>query len=199
MKNFSITTKKGDDGTTGLLDNSRVQKYDLRPETYGTLDEAAAFLGLARAKSTLARTKEILLVIQNHLYLINAELACPVDSLHVLKYKISTAHLQQLETFSASTEKELALPRKFVLYGQSESSAYLDIARAVVRRAERRFVELNQIEKLDHATISAYLNRLSDTLFLLARYEEYRNGIPFVHPDDSNPSDLGDPCGLIGD
>lgn len=183
MKKFSITTKKGDDGTTGLLDNSRVLKYDLRPETYGTLDEAAAFLGLARAKSSLVKTKEILLTIQNHIYLINAELSCPAEYLHILKHKITSAHLQQLEVLSISIEEELPLPREFVLYGQCEASACLDIARAVVRRAERRFVELTQLTKLDNATISAYLNRLSDTLFLLARFEEYKNGIPFAHPN----------------
>jgi cob(I)alamin adenosyltransferase len=181
MSTFSITTKKGDDGTTGLLDNSRVQKFDLRPETFGTLDEAAAFLGLARATTTLDKTKEILLKIQNHIYLMNAELACPIDYLHLLKDKLEQSHVQVLEDLSKPIEEELELPRKFVLYGQSQTSAYLDIARAVVRRAERRLVELNQAEALDNKSIIAYVNRLSDTLFLLARYEEYKNGIPYLH------------------
>lgn len=184
MKNYSITTKKGDDGTTGLLDNSRVQKYDLRPETYGTLDEAAAFLGLARAKSTLAKTKEILLAIQNHIYLMNAELACPVDYLHLLKNKLAASHLKQLEELEQKIESELELPRKFVLYGQSETSAYLDIARTVVRRAERRLVELHQSEKIENQTMMAYINRLSDVLFLLARYEEFKSNIPYAHPGE---------------
>ena len=182
-KNFSISTKKGDDGTTGLLDNSRVQKYDLRPETYGTLDEAAAFLGLARAKSSLDKTKEILFVIQNHIYLINAELACPVDYLHLLEDTLTQTHLKRLEQLSVNIEEELELPRKFVLYGQCEISALIDVARAVVRRAERRLVELSRHEKMENDTILGYLNRLSDTLFLLARYEEYKSNIPFAHPD----------------
>ncbi len=181
MSTYSITTKKGDDGTTGLLDNSRVQKFDLRPETFGTLDEAAAFLGLARAKTSLDKTKEILLKIQNHIYLMNAELACPVEYLHLLKDKLIESHVKTLEELANPIEKELELPRKFVLYGQSETSAYLDIARAVVRRAERRLVELNHAEELDNRSIITYVNRLSDTLFLLARYEEFANGIPYAH------------------
>lgn len=178
----SITTKKGDDGTTGLLDNSRVKKSDPRPETYGTLDEAAAFLGLARATTDLERTRDFLLTVQNHLYVINAELACPPEYLHLLKKKLTGDHLQKLETLAQSLEAELALPRKFVLYGESQVSALLDVARAVVRRAERRLVELIEQENVDNPSILAYLNRLSDALFLLARYEEFAHGIPFAHP-----------------
>ena len=183
MKNYSITTKKGDDGTTGLLDNSRVQKSDVRPDVYGTLDEAAAFIGLARAQSSLDKTKEILVAIQNHIYLMNAELACPIENLHLLKIKLSEDHLVRLEGLARKIESELDLPRKFVLYGQSQTSACLDIARAVVRRAERRLVELQELEALDNRFILAYINRLSDVLFLLARYEEAKNSIPFLHPD----------------
>lgn len=178
----SITTKKGDDGTTGLLDNSRVKKSNLRPETYGTLDEAAAFLGLARATTDLERTRAFLLTVQNHLYLINAELACPPEYLHLLRKRLSADHLQKLEALAQAVEAELELPRKFVLYGESQVSALLDVARAVVRRAERRLVELCDRETVNNASILAYLNRLSDALFLLARYEEFAHGIPFAHP-----------------
>lgn len=184
MKNsFSITTKKGDDGTTSLLDNSRVKKDDLRPEAYGTLDEAAAFLGLARAKTTLETTRTFLLTVQNHLYVINAELACPPEHLLLLKHKLSPEHLLKLEKMSQEIEAALELPRKFILYGQLEISAILDVARAVVRRAERRLVELVGREPLENGVISAYLNRLSDALFLLARFEEFKQHIPFAHPD----------------
>jgi len=95
---------------------------------------------------------------------------------------LTKKHLQQLENLSSDIEKELELPRKFVLYGQTETSAYLDIARAVIRRAERRLVELNQVEELDNKTILAYMNRMSDTLFLLARFEELKNNVPFLFP-----------------
>ncbi|MBN1561340.1 cob(I)yrinic acid a,c-diamide adenosyltransferase [candidate division KSB1 bacterium] len=183
MKKHSITTKRGDDGTTGLL-GPRAAKFDTRLETLGALDEAAAFIGLARAKSSVQMTRTLLLTIQHHLYLLNAELACPVENMHLLKMKLTKEHLGRLEEPARTIEDELNLPDKFVLYGQSETSACLDIARAVVRRAERRIVELNQAEKFSNLTILPYINRLSDMLFLLARYEEFKNGIKYAHPYD---------------
>ena len=182
MKNYSIITKKGDEGKTGLLDNSRVHKYDLRPEAYGTLDEAAAFIGLVRAETDLENIKELLWSIQNHIYVINSELACPPESLHLLKVVLGKEHLNVIEEKSNEIEKQLNLPRKFVLYGQTKISANLDIARAVVRRAERRVIELDTVEPLDNKTIIAYLNRLSDTLYLLARYDEFIHNVPYAHP-----------------
>ncbi len=183
MKHFSITTKTGDRGTTGLLDSSRVLKCDARPEAYGTIDEANAFIGLARAKTDLQKVKGVLLIVQNHLYLINAELASPTEQLKLLKRKVEAKDLHLLENESAEIEKVLDLPRKFVLYGQTEVSAILDVARAVIRRAERRVVELNDQDKIANETILAYLNRLSDTLFLLARYEEFAHNVPYAHPN----------------
>ncbi len=185
MKRFSITTKTGDHGTTGLLDSSRVLKYDARPEAYGTIDEANAFIGLARAKSDLPAVRKLLLAAQNQLYLINAELACPPEHLALLKRKVEPQDLEVLETESADIEKQLDLPRKFVLYGETETSAILDVARAVIRRAERRVVELNDRERIANENILPYLNRLSDALFLLARYEEFAHNVPYAHPGAS--------------
>ena len=185
MTKKSIITKKGDDGTTGLLDSSRAVKYDLRPETYGTLDEASAFLGLVRSKTTLPAIRDIVYTLQNHIYLINAELACPTDRLHLLQATLNQSHMDHLEEFSHRIEEESQLPSKFVLYGQSEVSALLDISRAVVRRAERRLVELHKREPLKNSYILPYINRLSDALFLLARYEEHVHQIPYAHPDNS--------------
>lgn len=182
MKNFSITTKKGDTGSTGLLDSTRVNKYDLRPEAYGSLDEASAFLGLVRAHSDLEEIKELVWTIQNHIYLINSELACPQESLNLLKNKLEKKHVQILESKSNDIEQKLNLLKKFVIYGQTQTSAYLDIARAVIRRAERRVTELYNSEPQDNNIIMAYLNRLSDTLFLLARYDEFSHDIPYAHP-----------------
>jgi len=180
----SISTKKGDDGSTGLLGRARVAKDHVRPETYGTLDEAAAFLGLARAKTSSTFIKDFILLVQNHLYLINAELACPAEHLPRLQKKLTAAHLHQLEERSTELEAQLDLPPKFVLYGQCETSAVLDIARAVVRRAERRFVALQDAEEIENQTMAAYLNRLSDSLFLLARYAEVKAGVDFIHPGE---------------
>jgi len=164
------------------LGSTHVAKYDLRPEAYGTLDEAAAFIGLARAQSDLDIVKDMLLTIQNHLYLINAELACPPDSKQVLKHRIEQKNLDEIEATSHEIEEKLDLPRKFVLYGQTKVSAILDVARAVVRRAERRIAELADSEGIDNKIILPYINRLSDTLFLLARYEEFAHHVPYAHP-----------------
>lgn len=182
MAGKSITTRRGDDGSTGLLDGRRVAKYDLRPEAYGTLDEAHAFIGLARSRCGTPQIADLLLMMQNHLYLINAELACPPDQLQRLPHKLGAAELADLEAPLAEIEAKLQLPPRFVLYGQMESSALLDVARAVVRRGERRVLELHAAEPLANSHLLPYLNRLSDALFLLARYEEKLHDVAFVHP-----------------
>lgn len=181
--NYSITTKKGDQGKTTLLDHSVIEKSDLRPESYGALDEATAFIGLARSFCSQQNVIDILRGMQNHIYLINAELACPVDRLHLLKHMLQKSHLEQLEGWEKQIEQDLELPRKFVLYGECKSAAYLDVARAVMRRAERRTVILHHSTDLQNETILPYLNRASDILFLLARYEEFKQNIPYAHPD----------------
>ncbi len=183
----SISSKRGDDGSTGLLDGSRTLKNDLRPEAVGAVDEAAAFIGLARAKTTLEETRSLLLLVLNHLYLINAEIACPPERLNLLTRRLAAAHLQKLETRMQTIEERLQLPARFVLYGQCEISALLDAARTVVRRAERRLVDLHAAEPIANPHLLAYINRLSDALFLLARLEEAAAGVPLIHPCDEEP------------
>lgn len=182
MPRKSVTTRKGDCGETRLLNNSKIKKSNLRPEVTGTLDEAGAFIGRSKAESRLPYVQDTLYTVQNHLYLLNAELACPEDKKHYLKRKIAKRHIQYLDNCIAFIEKNIELPPKFYLPGQSLPSAELDIARTVVRRAERRVVELSQEETLHNNSILPYLNRLSDLLFLLARYEEFKNDIPYAHP-----------------
>ena len=181
-KNRSITTKTGDSGMTSLLDGRRVDKHHLRPEAFGSMDEACAFIGLARSVIGEAEITSALLKIQHHIFLINAELACPRDSLTLLTSRIQSFHLQELEQYSEKMEKEIQL-REFIIYGQSTASAYLDVARTVVRRAERRVIELHRAEALNNEIIPAYLNRLSDVLFLLARYIEIRQNREFIFPE----------------
>ncbi len=183
MQKKSISTKKGDTGSTTLRMHKHVPKYDIYPETIGTIDEAAAFIGMARSKSRLQKVKKYLWIVQNHIFLINSELACPAEYRHKLETTLQQAHLQKLEQIESSIENETDLPARFVLYGQSEISAFLDTARTVVRRAERRLVELNEIDPFENDTLLPYFNRLSDVLFLLARYEEIKNNIPLAHPD----------------
>lgn len=173
---------RGDDGATGLLDGRRIDKTDVRTEALGSLDEVHAFIGLARAKGDSAETCAILLTIQNHLHVINAELACPTDSLRLLKWRLTSDDMQQIEEALNNLREKLHLPARFVLYGANEVSALIDVARAIVRRAERRVISLHQQHPLENATIIPYLNRLSDLLFMLARGEEHRQNTPALHP-----------------
>jgi cob(I)alamin adenosyltransferase len=183
MKKFSIVTKKGDTGITDLLDGSKVGKDDSRLEICGTLDEAAAFLGLARAKTDWQETRDRIQLVQNHIYLINAELACPPEQINLLQRRLKPLHLTAVEEYARRIEAQIDLPRKFVLYGQTEISALIDIARTVVRRAERRLTQLARTEKISSEIIQPYINRLSDLLYLIAREEEFRRHIPFLHPE----------------
>ena len=114
-KKKSISTKKGDKGETSLLDGTRTRKSADRPEVYGTMDEAQAFVGLARARSNLPRVTEILLEIQNDIYMVNSELACPTESLHLLKRKIESGDVERLTAQVSAIEKELDLPPRLVL------------------------------------------------------------------------------------
>ncbi len=182
-KKKSISTRKGDRGETSLLDGSRTTKGSDRPEVYGTMDEAQAFVGLARAKSGVRRVTSILLEIQNDIFRLNAELACPDGSRHLLKGTIEGKDVERLDRHLSAIEEELDLPPRFVLYGELETSALLDVARAVVRRAERALTRLEENESIENEKIKAYINRLSDLLFVLARLEEREAGVRPRHPE----------------
>jgi cob(I)alamin adenosyltransferase len=182
-KKMSISTKTGDKGSTSLFDGTRVSKASLRPETYGTLDEASAFIGLARAKTGNTRIRESLLKIQNAIYLVNAELACPEESKSGLSHRFEEAHHEWVERTASEIERELDLPPKFVLYGETEVGAVLDIARAVVRRAERLLSALDKRSSIGNPHVKPFVNRLSDFLYLLARLDEKEAGVPPRHPD----------------
>ncbi|MBN1523193.1 MAG: cob(I)yrinic acid a,c-diamide adenosyltransferase [Spirochaetales bacterium] len=179
MTNKSISTKKGDCGETGLLNGKRIQKYDLRTETCGTMDEASSFIGMARAKCNDEAISSALLLVQKHLYLMNAELACP-DPCKELKEKLSDTELREIEDIQQLVESKLELPKKFVIYGERELSSIIDTARAVIRRAERRLAELSAAEQI-RPILLRYINRASDFLFLLARYDEHSHDAPYRH------------------
>lgn len=182
-KPYTIATKTGDRGTTSLLDGSRVAKFSHRPECYGVIDEANAYLGAVRAISNSERVIQTIITVQNHIYVINSELACPADKKMLLKRCIGETDLAFLDTEIEKLELVLQLPRKFVLYGGTIASAYADIARAVIRRAERNIGRLDAEEPLKNPIIKRYINRLSDLLFLLARYEEKESGVTPLHVD----------------
>ena len=173
---MKIYTRKGDDGTTGLWYGGRVEKFAGRPEAYGSVDEAASELGLCRAAAE--RGGEVyadILRFQNELFVAGAELAtAPVaaDRLEPGVSKVTPDMVERLESDIDRYMERVTLPPKFVIPGGSELSARLDVARAAVRRAERRVSELKHAGELADDTVLTYLNRLSDAIYALARFAD---------------------------
>ena len=174
MRDSRFYTGRGDDGYTGLLGPERVPKYDLRPEAYGTVDEAQAVIGLARASGCTSQAEEILLEIQRDLYRLMAELAAAGDDDSPFAGSVSADDLEQLEDWIAQFETQVEMPEDFVLPGDSQSGAALHVARAVVRRAERHAVRLAHDGVLANRLVVRYLNRLSSLLYVLALAEDQR-------------------------
>lgn len=168
-------TRTGDEGYTDLF-GGRVAKYAPRPEVIGTLDEASAQLGYARAVATSERGKAILIDAQRDLYLLMAELAFTPE-LEQQRYHIRQEQLDRIERETDTLSDETPLPPHFVLPGDTVSGAALDVARTVVRRAERQVVKLFHEGEFDNALALAYLNRLSSLLFILARFEDQQAGV----------------------
>lgn len=174
-----IYTKKGDDGTTGLLYGGRVSKADLRTEVYGTLDETVSALGLARAAGLVERIEQIVVRIQREMFLVGAQLATSdqnQDKLQEGVSKVSSSMTTQAEQDIDLLLEEHPLPQEFILPGALMSSAGLDVARSTVRRAERQAVALDREGMVADPEILRYLNRVSDLLFACARYEEAERG-----------------------
>jgi len=175
-----IYTKKGDDGTTGLLYGGRVSKNDLRTEVYGTLDEAVSALGVARAAGLSERGKELVVRLQREMFVAGAQLATAPENQKKLKdgvSRVTDAMVTRAESDIDELLDKHPLPQEFLLPGASASSAALDVARAVLRRAERQAVGLQRAELLPDPVVLRFLNRASDLLFALARYEEAERGL----------------------
>jgi cob(I)alamin adenosyltransferase len=183
----AVATKKGDDGTTGLLfGGDRIPKDDLRTEAYGTLDETVAALGLARAEldlkrrldalpPALAEIEPLVLRIQRELFVAGAELAANPAAWERLQdgtTRVSAAMVVGIETLLADYEERIAFPKEFVVAGETRTSAALELARTIVRRAERRAVTLDRAGLVPGPHLLAYLNRLADLLWVLARAAE---------------------------
>jgi cob(I)alamin adenosyltransferase len=169
-----IYTKTGDDGTTGLLYGGRIPKSDLVTEAYGTTDEAVAAIGLARAMSDDATLAQDLLVLQRELFVVGADLAANPRGRKKLDAEVSLvteAMVRRLEARIDELVERRPLPETFVVPGANAASAALDVARSVVRRAERHVVALERAEREVNPEVRRYLNRLSDLLFVLARWQ----------------------------
>lgn len=167
-----IYTKAGDDGTTGLLYGGRISKADPATEAYGTTDEAVAVLGLARALNEDVALAERLLSLQRQLFVVGADLATNPEERGKLQPGVSLVtdgDVDGLETWIDELVTAHPLPNAFIVPGANPVSACLDVARSVVRRAERRVVELRDGGAEVNDAVVRYLNRLSDLLFVLAR------------------------------
>jgi len=183
----AVATRRGDDGTTGLLfGGPRIAKDDPRTEAYGTIDEAVAALGIARAQlglkaglGTLAPgfgdLPEIILRLQRELFVAAAELATERSAWDRQRdgvSRVSAAMVAGLDAILREAEAHIAMPSEFVVPGETPTSAALELARTIVRRAERRAVSLGSEGLIPGPHLLPYLNRLADLLWVLARAAE---------------------------
>jgi cob(I)alamin adenosyltransferase len=182
-----VATRKGDDGTTGLLyGGERIAKDDLRTEAYGTIDEAVAALGLARAQLGVKDRLGVLSVefgdlpslilrLQRELFVAGAELATNPDAWDRLedgRTRVSAEMVESLEGVLRELEAHVEMPREFVVPGETPTSAALELARTTLRRAERRAVALDREGLIPGRHLLPYLNRLADLLWVMARAAE---------------------------
>ncbi len=177
LASVKIYTKTGDDGTTGLFGGGRVKKTDPRVDAYGTVDELNAIIGVVRASSVQGWVDEELSRIQSELFVLGAELACVPGKESKMSMALLTADdAHALERAIDRAEAELPPLRTFVLPGGSPQAAHFHVARTVCRRAERGVLLLDGVR----SELVIYLNRLSDLLFMLARYENHMRKVEDV-------------------
>ena len=172
---MSFYTSKGDDGTTNLLGEGRVAKYHSRIEAVGTLDESTAALGLARAQCLDPHSGPILLEAQRDLYKLMAEVAATPENAEKFHF-IDEKRVAWLEEQTDELSKLVEMPKEFILPGDSLAGAALSLARAIIRRAERRIVELFDLNELSNPDLQRYLNRLSSLCFVLELVENKAAG-----------------------
>lgn len=174
MSNFY--TGRGDDGTTSLLGDARVPKFDPRPEAYGHVDEASAALGLARSLAVDEASGRTATQVQRDLYHLMAEVAATPENAERFR-KIDAARVAWLEDRIEYFGERVALPKEFVISGDTRAGAAFDLARTVVRRAERKVAALLHGGELENEALLAYLNRLSSLCFVLALWENVQGGV----------------------
>ena len=177
---MKIYTRTGDAGETGLFGGARVSKDDPRVEAYGTVDELNASLGAARSHAPSRQTDQFLLQIQSDLFTLGAELACVSGKEDKLRLALlGDTDVERLEGWIDQSESPLAPLQNFVLPGGCACAAELHRARTICRRAERRTLSAGRSAPVRPAVV-IYLNRLSDLLFVLARYENHVAGVSDV-------------------
>ncbi len=184
-----IYTRKGDDGTTSLWYGGRVAKSDARTEAYGSLDEACSALGIARSLAGDARLAADVLRLQNDLFVAGAELATAPEARGRLEAGVSRLDAGMVPWLEEAIDHymdQVDLPPKFVIPGGTQLSAHLDLARTVLRRAERRIVALAAAEDLGDSIVVTFVNRASDLLFAMARFADVAEPELFEGRDKSS-------------
>lgn len=174
-----VTTRTGDDGTTGLLGDLRIPKTDSRVVALGDVDEATSALGVARAAcraAGLTRLHDLLLSFQNDLYALMGDIATTPEARPKIGLYLSDARLEALDALVISLRQEVQIGTRFIVPGDHPASAAIDLARAVTRRAERAVIPLTRQGWLPNTTPQRYLNRLSDVLFMLGRLADSELG-----------------------
>ncbi|HMO56839.1 MAG TPA: cob(I)yrinic acid a,c-diamide adenosyltransferase [Roseiflexaceae bacterium] len=174
---MKIYTRTGDTGTTGLWGGERVRKDEVRVESYGTVDECNAALGVARAAGLDQGLDELIERLQNLLFVVGSDLATPGEAAHIPR--ITAAEVVLLEGLIDTLEAELPPLRQFIMPGGSPGAAQLHLARTICRRAERLVVGLAATESVNRQVL-IFLNRLSDLLFVAARIANARAGLADV-------------------
>jgi cob(I)alamin adenosyltransferase len=168
----SITTKVGDHGTTFLFSGEEVPKDSPRTEAYGDIDELVSVLGVARAQAGDGYVRETLFWVQVELFVVATELATEKKHLALVRERMDAARLALLETRRSDLEGKIKMPTGFIIPGGTPVAAVIDHARTIARRCERKAVGLARDGVIDNKNLLIWLNRLSDFLWLLARYEE---------------------------
>jgi len=178
---MKIYTKTGDKGQTSLFGGQRVWKDDLRINAYGTVDELNSVLGTAICEVQTKEQKEVIKSIQNDLFSLGSDLATPFDKVNhnFVVPRIDEKFAARLEELIDKYDKQLPELRNFILPGGSKGAALLHVARSVCRRAEREVIALSKHVDIG-SHIVVYLNRLSDLLFVLARFENYMQKVDDV-------------------
>jgi cob(I)alamin adenosyltransferase len=171
-----VTTRRGDGGYTSLWGGDEVPKYDPRPESYGTIDEASALVGLARTQTAHNEIRKESLRLQNDLFRLMSELAA--GDAHAGDFAITAENVADIDARITVVRDACDLPEMFTI-SATPTSATFDVARTVIRRAERLVVRMLHDGVIANPETVRFLNRASDLAFLLARYEEKLDGVPY--------------------
>ncbi|GAA3984439.1 cob(I)yrinic acid a,c-diamide adenosyltransferase [Mucilaginibacter dorajii] len=174
---MKIYTKTGDKGLTSLIGGTRVPKYHLRIESYGTVDELNSYIGLIRDQDISVHDKDILKQIQDRLFTIGSSLAADPEKSKMILPDLQMADVELLEQEMDSMNEQLPGLRHFILPGGSNTISFCHIARCICRRAERITVQLAS-ESIVDEKVNIYLNRLSDYLFTLGRKIANETNVP---------------------